>query len=247
MAGMSDCHTGGALSIADIIAALYFHILNVDPKHPQWGGRDYFILSKGHTVPALDAALAMRGFFPEDVLTTHLELDSIISGHACAKTTPGIDTSTGSLGHGLSIGVGAALGIRMDEARNRVFVLLGDGELQEGSNWEAAMAAAHHRLDNLIAIVDRNWYQTGRTEEMMRLEPLADKWKSFGWGVRTIDGHNMEEIVTALESVPYEPERPSVIIANTIKGKGVSFIQHHHMARFNEAQLRAALQELGEK
>lgn len=247
IAGMSDCHTGGSLSIADIISALYFSIMNVDPNNPNWPDRDYFILSKGHCVPALDAALAMRGFFPEEVLTTHLELDSIISGHACARLTPGIDASTGSLGHGLSIAVGAALGIKMDGTRNRVFVLLGDGELQEGSIWEAAMAAAHHKLDNLIAIVDRNWYQTGPTEEMMKLEPLADKWRSFGWSLRTIDGHNMSEILEALGSAPFEAGRPSVIIANTVKGKGVSFIQHHHMARFNESQLKQALRELGEK
>ena len=246
MAGMSECHTGGSLSIADLTAALYFHVMRVDPRRPEWDGRDYFILSKGHCVPAVDAALALRGFFPEEAVTTHLERDSIIPGHACAKLTPGIDTSTGSLGHGLSIGVGAALGVRMDAAPNRVFVLLGDGELQEGSNWEAAMAAANHQLDGLTAIVDRNWYQTGPTEEMMKLEPLADKWRGFGWSVRGIDGHNMAEIVAALEGVPFEPGRPSVLIANTVKGKGVSFIETHHMARFDEAQTRAALAELGE-
>jgi len=246
MAGMSACHTGGSLSMADITSALYFQIMKVDPGNPKWEGRDYFILSKGHTVPAVDAALAMRGFFPEEAMVTHLELGSIISGHACARTTPGIDVSTGSLGHGLSIGVGAALGIRMDGAPNRVFVVLGDGELQEGSNWEAAMAAAHHELDNLIAIVDRNMYQTGPTEQMMALEPLADKWKSFGWCVRVIDGHNMEGIVDAFEGVPFERNCPSVIIAKTIKGKGVSFITNHHMDQFNESQLKAALQELGE-
>lgn len=246
MAGMSDCHTGGSLSIADLIAALYFHVLKVDPSNPRWDERDYFILSKGHTVPALDAALAMRGFFPEDAIVTHLELDSIIPGHACARITPGIDVSTGSLGHGLSIGVGVALGVRMDAAPNRVFVLLGDGELQEGSNWEAAMSASHHRLDNLTAIVDRNWYQTGPTEEMMSLEPLAEKWSSFGWNVRRIDGHCMPLIVDTLEAIPFEPGRPSMIIADTVKGKGVSFIEHHHMARFNESQLQAALEELSQ-
>ena len=246
VAGMSDCHTGGSLSMADITAALYFHIMRVDPGNPKWEGRDYFILSKGHTVPAVDAALAMRGFFPEEVVPTHLELDSIISGHACAKATPGIDASTGSLGHGLSVGVGAALGLRMDKASNRVFVVLGDGELQEGSNWEAAMAAAHHKLDNLTAIVDRNKYQTGPTEEIMALEPLDEKWRSFGWDVRRIDGHNMEEIVDALESIPFEQGRPSIIIADTIKGKGVSFIVNRHMARLNEVQLKEALRELGE-
>jgi len=246
MAGMSDCHTGGSLSMADILAALYFHTMRVDPADPKWEGRDYLILSKGHTVPALDAALALRGFFSEDALTTHLELDSIISGHACARVTPGIDASTGSLGHGLSIGLGAALGVRMDGGANRVFVILGDGELQEGSNWEAAMAAAHHRADHLTAIVDRNRYQTGPTEEMMALEPLEEKWHGFGWSVRRIDGHDMGLILDVLDALPFEPGRPSVIIADTIKGKGVSSIENDHMAHFNAEQLRAALAELGE-
>ena len=246
IAGMSPCHTGGSLSIADILAVLYFHIMKVDPDNPSWTERDYFVLSKGHTVPALDAVLAMKGFFSEDLLPTHLELDSIISGHACAHVTPGIDTSTGTLGHGLSIGVGAAMGIKMDKADNRVFVLLGDGELQEGSNWEAAMSAAHHQLDNLIAIIDRNRYQTGQTEEIMKLEPLADKWRSFGWADRTIDGHDMAEVVDALENVPFSPGRPSVLIANTVKGMGVSFLRNRHMARLDEEQLQTALQELEE-
>jgi transketolase len=246
MAGMSDCHTGGSLSMADLTAALYFHILRVDPQNPHWPGRDYFILSKGHTVPALDAALAMRGFFPESLLTTHLELDSLISGHASTRT-PGIEVSTGSLGHGLSVGVGAALGLRASGADNRVFVLLGDGELQEGSNWEAAMCAAHHHLDRLTAVIDRNWYQTGATEEMLALEPLADKWRSFGWGVRVIDGHDMAQIVDALEQIPYQAGRPSALLALTRKGQGVSFIAdgHCHMNRLTTEQERAALAELG--
>jgi len=247
MAGMSDCHTGGSLSMADVLSALYFHVMKVDSSNPAWDDRDYFILSKGHTVPALDSALSIKGFFPESAITTHLELDSIISGHACAKATPGIEVSTGSLGHGLSIGVGTALGIRMDKTANRVFVMLGDGELQEGSNWESAMSASHHKLDNLIAIVDRNRYQTGPTEQMMSLEPLADKWKSFGWGVRVIDGHNMEQIVDALESIPFEKGRPSAIISETIKGKGVSFIMNHHMDHFDNERLKLALRELGEE
>ena len=246
MAGMSPCHTGGSLSMADIVAALYSHILKVDPKNPGWLERDYFILSKGHTVPAVASALAIRGFFPEEALVTHLQLDSIIPGHACARITPGIDASTGSLGHGLSVGVGVALGIRMDRAPNRVFVVLGDGELQEGSNWEAVMAASHHRLDNLVAIVDRNMYQTGPTETMMALEPLGDKWKSFGWSVEAIDGHNMGQIVDTLEKVPFQQGRPSVVIANTVKGRGVSFIENHHMDEFTEQQMIDALSELGE-
>jgi transketolase len=246
IAAMSDCHTGGSLSIADLLAALYFHILRVDPQNPQWTERDHFILSKGHCVPALSSALAMRGFFSESELVRHLELDSLVSGHACARVTPGIDVSTGSLGHGLSIGVGAALGVRIDGAPSRVFVLLGDGELQEGSNWEAAMSAAHHKLDRLTAIVDRNMYQTGPTEQMMALEPLADKWEAFGWSVRVIDGHDMAQIVDTLEALPFEPGKPSAIIAQTVKGQGVSLSRHHHMDRFNEDQMRAALAELGE-
>ena len=246
IAGMSDCHTGGSLSIADLLAALYFRTMRVDPAQPLWDGRDYFILSKGHCVPALDAALALRGFFPTEVLTTHLEPDSIITGHACARLTPGIDVSSGSLGHGLPVGLGVVLGLRMDQAPNRVFVILGDGELQEGSNWEAAMAAAHHKADHLVAIVDRNQYQTGPTEEMMALEPLADKWRAFGWCVREIDGHDMTQIVETLEALPFESGHPSLILANTIKGKGVSFIETHHMAHFSREQLVAALAELGE-
>ena len=246
IAGMSDCHTGGALSIAEILAALYFRVMRVDPTNPDWEGRDHLILSKGHCVPALHAVLAMRGFFPEEMLTTHLERGSFITGHACARLTPGIDVSTGSLGHGLSIGVGAALGIRMDGMSNRVFVILGDGELQEGSNWEAAMSAAHHGLDNLTAVVDRNRYQTGLTEEMMALEPLAEKWEGFGWCTRALDGHDMGEVLDALESLPFSGGRPSVLIANTVKGRGVSFIEHQHMARLNKEQVRAALVELGE-
>ena len=248
MAGMSPCHTGGSLSIADMLAALYFHLMKVDPENPQWEGRDYFILSKGHTVPALDAALAIRGFFPESKLLTHLELDSFISGHASTKT-PGIEVSTGSLGHRLSIGVGAAVGLRSNKMANRVFVLLGDGELQEGSNWEAVMSASHHKLDNLLAIIDRNWYQTGDTEKMMALEPLEDKWRSFGWNVRVIDGNDMAQVVDALEGAPYETSRPSAIISQTIKGKGVSFVEsaHAHMNSFNKEQELAALRELGEE
>lgn len=246
MAGMSDCHTGGSLSIAEVLAALYFEVMKVDPENPHWEGRDYLILSKGHCVPALDAALALRGFFPASALTTHLQKGSYITGHACARLTPGIDASTGSLGHGLSLGVGVALGVRMDRATNRVYVLLGDGELQEGSNWEAAMAAGHHGLDRLVAIIDRNKYQTGPTEEMMRLEPLAEKWESFGWSVCPVDGHCMADVLETLESVPPTPGKPTALIASTVKGRGVSFLENRHMARLDGAQVRAALEELGE-
>ncbi len=244
VAGMSDCHTGGSLSLAEILAVLYFRVMRVDPNRPDWPDRDYLILSKGHCVPALDAALAMRGFFDESLLTTHLEPGSLITGHACARLTPGIDVSTGSLGHGLPTGVGLALGLRIDRAPNRVFVILGDGELQEGSNWEAAMAAAHHGLDQLVAIIDRNRYQTGPTEEMMRLEPLADKWRAFGWEVREIDGHDVSQVIAAFEALPFAAGRPSLVLAQTVKGKGVASIENHHMARFDAERLAAALAEL---
>ncbi len=232
--------------MTDVIAALYFRVMRVDPDRPDWDGRDYFILSKGHTVPALAAALAMRGFFPEELLVQHQELDSIISGHA-STLTPGVDVSTGSLGHGLPIGVGIALGIKADETPNRVFVVLGDGELQEGSNWEAAMSAAHHKLDNLVAIVDRNWYQTGSTEAMLALEPLADKWESFGWSTRVIDGNDMGQVLDALEQAPHEPGRPTVIVSQTVKGKGVADVEdgHKHMSGFTPEERDAALRELG--
>ena len=246
IAAMSDCHTGGSMSIAEILAALLFRVMRVDPEAPHWEGRDYLILSKGHCVPGLDAALALRGFFPEAMLTTHLERDSFITGHACARLTPGIDVSTGSLGHGLSVGVGTALGIRMDRAPNRVFVILGDGELQEGSNWEAAMAGAHHGLENLVAIIDRNRYQTGETEKMMRLEPLARKWTAFGWAVRTVDGHDVSALVDNLAATPFAAGRPSAIIANTVKGKGVASLETRHYVRLAADDLRAALAELGE-
>ena len=246
IAAMSDCHTGGSLSLADMLAAMYFHTLKVDPANPKWDGRDYVILSKGHTVPGLDSALALRGFFPEELLTTHLELDSLISGHASTRT-PGIDVSTGALGHGLPIGVGAALGIKADGADNRVFVIVGDGELQEGSNWEAAMCAAHHKVDNLVAIVDRNWYQTGSTEEMMALEPLDAKFTAFGWATRVIDGNDMAQVVDALDALPFAPGKPSCIISQTIKGKGVSTCEdgHCHMNRFSPDEAAQALAELG--
>jgi transketolase len=246
IAAMSDCHTGGSLSMADMLAAMYFHTLKVDPQDPKWEGRDYVVLSKGHTVPGLDAALAERGFFDEALLTTHLELDSIISGHASTRT-PGIDVSTGALGHGLPIGAGAALGIKADGTDNKVFVILGDGELQEGSNWEAAMCAAHHKLDNLVAIVDRNWYQTGYTEEMMALEPLDAKFGSFGWATRVIDGHDMAQVVDTLDALPFEAGKPSCIISRTIKGKGVSICEdgHCHMNCFSTEEATQALADLG--
>jgi len=241
-------HVGGAFSMAEMIAALYFHVLKVDPANPAWPGRDYFILSKGHAVPALHAALAMRGFFPMDWLPKSKTFGSRLSGHA-STLVPGIDVSTGSMGHGLPVALGIALGVKADRAANRVFAILGDGEIQEGSNWEAFMAASHYGADNLVAIVDRNVYQAGgSTEEMLKIEPLDERFRAFGWSVRRIDGHDLAQVIGALEAVPFEPGKPSAIIADTVKGKGVSFTQgvHSHFMHLKPDQERDALRELGE-
>jgi transketolase len=248
MCAKSEGHAGGAFSMAELIAALYFHILKVDPADPQWDGRDHFVLSKGHATPALHAALAMRGFFPMAELARSKQRGSFLSGHA-STLVPGIDASTGSMGHGLPIALGMALAVKADGASSRVFVLLGDGEMQEGSNWEALMAAAHHGADNLVAIVDRNVYQAcGPTEEVLAIEPLDEKLRSFGWAARRIDGHDMGAVVDALEAVPFEVGRPSALIAQTVKGKGVSFLHgvHSHFVHFSPEQERDALRELGE-
>lgn len=241
-------HVGGAFSMTEIIAALYFQVLRVDPENPSWDERDYFILSKGHAVPALHAALAMRGFFAMDWLPRSKTFGSRLTGHA-STLVPGIEVSTGSMGHGLPVGLGIALGIKADRAANRVFVLLGDGELQEGSNWEAFMAASHHRADNLVAIVDRNVYQAGgSTEELLKIEPLDDRLRAFGWSTKRIDGHDLAEVVDTLGSLPLEEGEPTAIIAQTVKGKGVSFMEgvHSHFAHLSPEQERDALRELGE-
>jgi len=248
MCAKSAGHAGGAFSMADLTAALYFHILKVDPANPGWDGRDHFVLSKGHATPALHAALAMRGFFPMAELATSKQRGSRLSGHA-STLVPGIDLSTGSMGHGLPVALGMALALKADRRPNRVFVVLGDGEMQEGSNWEAIMAAAHHKADNLTAIVDRNVYQAcGPTEERLAIEPLDEKFRSFGWAARRIDGHDLGDVVGTLEGVPFEPGRPSAVVAQTVKGKGVSFLEatHSHFAHLSPEQERAALRELGE-
>ncbi|OQA45088.1 MAG: Transketolase [Spirochaetes bacterium ADurb.Bin315] len=225
-------HTGGSLSAADLMTALFFKILQLDPRNPKWEGRDYFVLSKGHCVEAYWAVLAHRGFFPKDELATFSQFGSRLIGHP-NNEVPGVEVNTGALGHGLSISVGMAIGLKKRKMTNRVFTLLGDGELGEGSVWEGAMAGGHYELDNLIAIIDRNHLQiSGSTEDVMTLEPLAEKWKSFGWSVKEIDGNSMEEIVNVLTSVPFERDKPSLIIAHTIKGKGVDEMENlakwHH-------------------
>ncbi len=242
-------HIGGALSAADILAALYFHFLKIDPKNPQWDERDRLILSKGHIADALYYALAVRGFISMDELWTTHRFGSRLSTHPSMKI-PGVDLATGSLGHGLSAGVGMAIGAKTDGAQYNIYAVLGDGECDEGSIWEAAMAAAHYKLDNLIAIVDYNRLQNADfTDHVMSLEPFVEKWKAFRWSAKAINGNNMKEVVEAFESVPFEKGKPSALIANTVKGKGVSFIEGKplsHYCEFTEKQLQDALDELGE-
>jgi transketolase len=243
----SASHVGSCLSIADLLAVLYGNILRIDPTSPNWPGRDRFILSKGHAAAAAYAALAERGFFSKEWLDTYCQDGSELGGHMTFGV-PGVEVSTGSLGHGLSIGCGMALAGKKEEQSYRVFVLLSDGECDEGSTWEAVLFAAHHHLDNMIAIVDYNKIQAyGKVSEVLGLEPLADKWQAFNWKVHEIDGHDCGQIEEALKSVPWEPDRPSCVIAHTIKGKGVSFMENQlawHYKSPNEEQLQQALAEL---
>jgi transketolase len=235
---------------ADILVSLYFEALRVDPRRPDDPNRDRFIMSKGHCSASLYATLALKGFFPWDELEDYMQPLSRLNGHPSRAGVPGVEASTGPLGHGLPIAVGAALAARMEGASWRTFVLTGDGELQEGSNWEAIMAAAHYRLDNLIAIVDRNGLQQGAsTESTIAVEPLAERFQAFGWAVREIDGHDFTALSSAFQAAPFAAGRPSCIIARTTKGKGVSFIEnrvewHHHVP--TNAELSAALRELGD-
>jgi transketolase len=227
-------HVGGSLSVVDILTALYFHIMRVDPKNPKWPDRDRFVLSKGHASAALCPTLAEKGFFPKELLDTFNRLDSPFSMHPDMLKIPGADVSTGSLGHGLSIAVGMALAARIQRSDRRTYALLSDGEMAEGSTWEAAMAAAYFKVDNLLAIVDRNRLQVdGFTSDIMDTEPLAEKWRAFGWAVREIDGHDMGAIIDTIAAFPFEAGKPSVIIAHTIKGKGLPFAEdqigfHYH-------------------
>ena len=220
-------HPGGSLSAADIVTALYFHVMNIDPANPNWEDRDRFILSKGHACPVWYTALALRGFFPRDQLKTLRKFGSKLQGHPDMKRVPGIDMTTGSLGQGLSCGVGMALAGRVLGKHYQVDVVLGDGELNEGQIWEAAMSAARYNLGNLVAFVDYNKLQLdGPTEVVMPLEPLADKWRSFNWSVDEIDGHDIEQIIQAVARTKANSDVPHVIIAHTVKGKGVSFMEN---------------------
>ena len=222
-------HPGGAFSCIDILTALYFAILKIKPRDPYWQGRDRFILSKGHSSVALYTVLHLRGFINRATLLTFRQDNSKLCGHPDMHKVPGVEMSTGSLGHGLSVGVGLALAAKIDKRKHRIFVLMGDGETQEGSIWEAAMSASHYKLDNLIGIVDRNKIQIdGFTEDIMALEPYRRKWESFGWQVKEIDGHNMQEIISVFKNSPFKKNKPSLVIAKTIKGKGISFMENNY-------------------
>ncbi|AZR74779.1 transketolase [Anoxybacter fermentans] len=242
-------HPGGSLSAADIITALYFHIMNIDPENPKWEDRDRFVLSKGHAAPVLYAALAEQGYFPKEDLEHLRQIDHHLQGHPDMKGTPGVDMTTGSLGQGISAAVGMALAGKLDKKDYTVYTLLGDGEIQEGQVWEAIMSAAHYKLDNLVAILDYNRIQlVGPTSEIMEVSPTAEKFKAFGWHVIEIDGHDMEAIVNALKEARDYTGKPVMIIARTIKGKGVSFMEDtaawHGKAPSGE-ELEKALAELG--
>jgi transketolase len=241
-------HPGGSLSAADIITALYFKILRYSPENPQWPERDRFILSKGHAAPILYAALAEAGYFPVAELATLRKLDSRLQGHADRKFTPGVEMSAGSLGMGLSFGVGVALAARLDTKSYRTYVLLSDGECEEGQTWEAALSAAQFKLDNLTAIVDCNGIQlSGWTCDIMNLEPLTRKWQAFGWRTIDIDGHDLDQILFACQRAEETKNRPTIIIARTIKGKGVSFMENNvafHGKAPTHEEAERALKEL---
>lgn len=241
-------HIGGSNSSADIVAALYFYKMHYDSRNPKMKDRDRFLLSKGHVAILQYAALAEAGFFPVEDLKNTKEIGSYLQGHPDVRKTPGIEAGTGSLGQGLSIGLGMALGLKADSIDRNVYVLIGDGELAEGQIWEAAMAAGFYKADNLIAIVDKNNLQAnGIVKERMDSNPLPDKWRSFGWNVLDIDGHNMVEILTALDEADLERERPTVIIANTVKGKGISFAENvvgYHNGMLTAETYEQALEEL---
>ena len=243
----NSSHVGSCLSCADLLAVLYSTVLRIAPRNPQWSERDRFVLSKGHAAAALYAALAETGFFPCQWLDEYGMKGSALLGHA-SHHVPGVEFSSGSLGHGLPVACGMALALRREHRANRVFALLSDGELDEGSNWEAILFAPHHHLDNLAVIVDYNKIQSfGRVSEVLELHPLAEKFQSFNWGVVEIDGHDLEEIRSALSSVPALAGKPTAILAHTVKGKGVSFMENQLMWHYrspSDEQLQLALDEL---
>ncbi|MBQ9685444.1 MAG: transketolase [Oscillospiraceae bacterium] len=247
--GGGATHVGPALSAADIVAALYFKIMNVDPTNPSWEDRDRFILSKGHAYSVLYAALAERGYFPREELMTTRNINSRLQGHPVLGKTPGVDMVSGSLGNGLSCGLGIAMGLKLQGKRKpRVYVMLGDGESQEGMVWEAAMCAPNKGIDNLVAIVDYNHLQScGALDEINSLHPMVEKWESFGWKVFEMNGHDMDDIVSKLLIAREYAGQPVCLIAHTVKGRGVSFIEHNnawHAKIATEAEYQAAIEEL---
>jgi transketolase len=241
-------HTGGSLSAADIVTGLYFYKMRHNPSDPKWKERDRFILSKGHAAPVLYAALALSGYFDPSLLRTLRKIGSPLQGHPCSTKLPGIEISTGSLGQGLSIANGIALGLKMDKLNSRVYCLLGDGETQEGQIWEAAMTASHYNLDNLCAIIDNNGLQIdGQCCDVMCIEPIVNKWEAFGWNVIDINGHDIKEVVGALDMAETVKNKPTMIVARTVKGKGVSFFENkveYHGITPTHDELELALKEL---
>ncbi|NLX61465.1 MAG: transketolase [Tissierellia bacterium] len=242
-------HPGGSLSACEILTALYFKEMRVDPNNPQWPDRDRFVLSKGHGAPVLYAALAEKGFFPKEELMSLRKIDSMLQGHPDMKDTPGVDMTTGSLGQGLAAANGMALAGKLDNKDYRVYALIGDGEAQEGIIWEAAMCAAHYKLDNLTVFLDHNGLQIdGFNRDVMNIEPIDEKFKAFGWHVINIDGHSFEEIFAALEEAKKTKGKPTMIIAKTVKGKGVSFMENQvgwHGKAPSQEEAKKALDEIG--
>ncbi len=242
-------HVGGSMSIAEIVAVLYFHEMRIDPHNPEWDDRDRFILSKGHGCFTQYVALAELGIIPEEYLSRPYQVDSPLQGHPELNTCPGIEMSTGALGQGLSAGIGMALGARLKKKDFRVYVLLGDGELNEGQVWEAAMFAPKYKLDNLVAIIDHNQHAlSGRTTEIMPLEPLADKWTAFGWHVIKVNGHSVNQLIGAFAKARETCGKPTIIIAQTVKARGISFLEdksESHATTMNRAEAEQALKEMG--
>jgi len=249
IAGGRRGHIGSAFSLVEILRVLYDDVLRYDPKNPAWPQRDRCILSKGHGCLALYAVLVDKGFLPAAELDKFCKSDGILGGHPEAHKVPGVEASTGSLGHGLAIGVGMALNARIDQSAHRVFVIVSDGESQEGSTWEAALCAAKHQLAHLTVLVDYNKQQSyGTIAEVLNLEPFADKWHSFGFSVAEVNGHSVDELRSALARVPLDPQKPTAIICHTVKGKGISFcegnLSWHHKTKVSDEEIKALYAEL---